>query len=108
MTSGFDIAAVRAAFPALALTDAGIGNANRLASRVPTFTFSIAGHDAPAVAAALADRNIYCWAGNFYAWEPATALGLREGPGALRIGLSHYNAADEVDALIEALREITR
>ncbi len=85
----------------------GIGNANRLAARVPTFTFSIAGHDAPDVAKALAERNIFCWAGYFYAWEPATVLGLREGPGALRIGLSHYNDAAEVDALIEALREIT-
>ena len=86
----------------------GIGNANRLASRVPTFTFSIAGHEAPAVAAALADRNIFAWAGYFYAWEPATVLGLRDGPGALRIGLSHYNDAAEVDALLAALRDITR
>ena len=85
----------------------GIGNANRLASRVPTFTFSIAGHEAPAVAAALADRNIFAWAGYFYAWEPATVLGLRDGPGALRIGLSHYNDAAEVDALLAALRDIT-
>ena len=85
----------------------GIGNANRLASRVPTFTFSIAGHDAPDVAAALAGRNIFCWAGYFYAWEPASVLGLREGPGAVRIGLSHYKDAAEVDALIAALREIT-
>jgi cysteine desulfurase family protein (TIGR01976 family) len=86
----------------------GIGNANRLASRVPTFTFSIAGHEAPAVATALADRNIFAWAGYFYAWEPATVLGLRDGPGALRIGLSHYNDAAEVDALLAALRDITR
>ena len=86
----------------------GIGNANRLASRVPTFTFSIAGHEAPKVAAALANRNIFTWAGYFYAWEPATVLGLRDGPGALRIGLSHYNDTAEVDALVSALRDITR
>jgi selenocysteine lyase/cysteine desulfurase len=35
-------------------------------------------------------------------------LGLRDGPGALRIGLSHYNDAAEVDALLAALRDITR
>lgn len=84
----------------------GIGNANRLEHRVPTFTFSIAGHDAPAVVAKLAARNIFAWGGYFYAWEPATVLGLRTGPGAVRIGLSHYNSAAEVDVLIAALRAI--
>ncbi len=84
----------------------GIGNANRLAARVPTFTFTIAGHDATAVVQALADRNFFCWSGYYYAWEPATVLGLREGPGAIRIGLSHYNSAAEVDGLIAALRDI--
>ncbi len=84
----------------------GIGNANRLASRVPTFTFTIAGHDAPSVAQALADRNIFCWSGYYYAWEPATVLGLREGPGAIRIGLSHYNSVAEVDTLLAVLGDI--
>ncbi|KAB7645509.1 cysteine desulfurase-like protein [Polymorphobacter fuscus] len=85
----------------------GIGNANRLASRVPTFTFTLAGHESTAVAQALAARNIFCWSGYFYAWEPATVLALRDGPGAVRIGLSHYNTAGEVDRLIAALGEIT-
>ena len=84
----------------------GIGNANRLASRVPTFTFTIAGHDATSVVQALADRNFFCWSGYYYAWEPATVLGLRDGPGAIRIGLSHYNSAAEVDALVAALGDI--
>jgi cysteine desulfurase family protein (TIGR01976 family) len=84
----------------------GIGNANRLEWRVPTFTFSVAGHDAPAIADALAARNIFCWAGYFYAWEPSGVLGLRDGPGAVRIGLSHYNSAAEVDALLGALGDI--
>ncbi|MBC7521965.1 MAG: cysteine desulfurase-like protein [Sandarakinorhabdus sp.] len=85
----------------------GIGNANRLEHRVPTFTFTLAGHDAPAVVADLAARNIFAWGGYYYAWEPATVLGLRTGPGAIRIGLSHYNSAAEVDTLVAALRQIT-
>ena len=84
----------------------GIGNANRLSARVPTFTFTLAGHASSAVVQALADRNIFCWSGYYYAWEPATVLGLREGPGAIRIGLSHYNSAAEVDGLVAALRDI--
>lgn len=84
----------------------GISNPNRLEARVPTFTFSVAGHEAPAIAQALADRNIFVWSGYYYAWEPATVLGLREGPGAVRIGLSHYNSAAEVDGLLGALGDI--
>ena len=84
----------------------GISNPNRLEARVPTFTFSVAGHEAPALAEALAARNFFAWSGYYYAWEPATVLGLREGPGALRIGLSHYNSADEVDGLLAALGQI--
>jgi cysteine desulfurase family protein (TIGR01976 family) len=93
-----------AAIPGVTLH--GIGNANRLASRVPTFTFSMAGRDAPAIVQGLADRNIFAWAGYYYAWEPAGVLGLREGPGAVRVGLSHYNSADEVAALLAALAEL--
>jgi selenocysteine lyase/cysteine desulfurase len=33
-------------------------------------------------------------------------LGLEESGGALRIGLAHYNTADEVDRLLDALHEI--
>ncbi len=84
----------------------GIANPNRLASRVPTFTMSIAGHAASDVAAALAARNIFAWDGYYYAWEPAGVLGLREA-GALRVGLSHYNSMEEVDVFLEALADIT-
>ena len=49
-------------------------------------------------------RNIFVWSGYYYAWEPATVLGLREGPGAVRIGLSHYNSAAEVDGLLGRAR----
>lgn len=84
----------------------GIANPNRLASRVPTFTFTIDGNNAPAVVADLAARNIFAWSGYYYAWEPATALSLRDGPGAIRIGLSHYNSPAEVDRLLTALFEI--
>ena len=84
----------------------GISNANRLEHRVPTFTFSLAGREAPAVVETLAERNIFAWGGYFYAWEPATVLGLRTGPGAVRVGLSHYNSAAEVDVLLATLHEI--
>ncbi len=93
-----------AAIPGVTLH--GIGNANRIAERVPTFTFTIAGRPSPAVVQALADRNIFAWAGYYYAWEPAGVLGLRDGPGAVRVGLSHYNSAGEVAVLLGVLGDI--
>jgi cysteine desulfurase family protein (TIGR01976 family) len=84
----------------------GIGGANRLESRVPTFTFTIAGLDADKIAADLAARNIFVWDGYYYAWEPAGVFGLRNGPGAIRVGLSHYNSSAEVEVLLAALAEI--
>lgn len=90
------------------LTLHGIGNTNRLAERVPTFTFTVEGVDSGAIARRLAERNIFVWSGYYYAWEPASVLSLREGPGAVRIGLSHYNSAAEVDGLLAALDAVCR
>jgi cysteine desulfurase family protein (TIGR01976 family) len=81
----------------------GLG-ANRIADRVPTFSFLLPGRGAAETAEHLAARNIFAWSGNFYAWEAAHRLGLTED-GVTRIGLAHYNTAEEVDAFIGALRE---
>ena len=77
-----------------------------MAGRVPTFAISIDGHDPHAVAAALAAREIYAWAGHFYAVEVIERLGLTHCGGLLRLGLCHYNTAAEVDQTITALAEI--
>jgi cysteine desulfurase family protein (TIGR01976 family) len=72
--------------------------------RVPTFAIT---HDslAPQEAAArLADRGFAVWHGNYYALEIMRRLGLDEG--AIRVGIVHYNTADEVDRLLRALQTI--
>ncbi|WP_213980842.1 cysteine desulfurase-like protein [Sphingomonas sp. dw_22] len=74
--------------------------------RVPTFSFMIEGHHPDAIAKHLASREIHAWSGNFYAVEVIDRLGLAESGGLLRVGLCHYNTADEVDRLIAALREL--
>ncbi len=74
-----------------------------MAGRVPTFAFTLAGHSADAVAAALAADNIFVWSGHFYAVEVVARLGLE---GLVRVGLAHYSTAAEVDALIAALRKL--
>ena len=72
--------------------------------RVPTFAFTVAGRSPAAVAQALGERDIAVWHGNYYAVEVMRRLGLTDG--AVRVGIVHYNTAEEVDALLGALGEL--
>ena len=74
--------------------------------RVPTFAFTIDGHSPEAVAAHLAARGIFAWSGHFYAVEAVRRLGLEGTGGLVRVGLCHYNTAEEVDRMIATLHEL--
>jgi selenocysteine lyase/cysteine desulfurase len=54
----------------------------------------------------LARRQIYTWNGNMYALELTERLGLENRGGVLRLGLVHYNTAEEIDRLLQALDDI--
>jgi cysteine desulfurase family protein (TIGR01976 family) len=69
--------------------------------RVPTFAIGVGARPPEDVAARLGDQGFAVWHGNYYAVEAMRALGLPDG--AVRVGIVHYNTADEVDALLEAL-----
>jgi cysteine desulfurase family protein (TIGR01976 family) len=69
--------------------------------RVPTFAFSVEGLSAGEAAARLGEQGFAVWHGNYYAVEIMQALGLADG--AVRVGIVHYNTADEVDRLLAAL-----
>jgi selenocysteine lyase/cysteine desulfurase len=84
----------------------GIGDAARVAERVPTFSFTLAGQHPRAIAEHLARRAISAWDGDFYAWELIRALGLHDAGGLLRIGFVHYNTVEEADRLRDALLEL--
>jgi len=84
----------------------GITDRAQLGGRVPTFSLRLPGCDSRAVVEQLAARNIFAWSGTFYAWEAAGALGLRDGSGLCRIGLSHYTSAAEVERVVDALAEV--
>ena len=73
--------------------------------RAPTVSFTHQSMTAEKIGAALANHGIFAWAGNFYALELSEALGL-EPEGALRVGILHYNTAEEVDRFLEVLSEI--
>jgi cysteine desulfurase family protein (TIGR01976 family) len=70
--------------------------------RVPTFAFNIEGRSAREAAERLGERRIAVWHGNYYALEVMRRLGLEDG-GAVRAGIVHYNTAEEVDRLLDAL-----
>ncbi|MBO9712254.1 cysteine desulfurase-like protein [Sphingomonas sp.] len=74
--------------------------------RVPTFAFTIGGHHPDAIAEHLGAADIYAWSGHFYAVEVIERLGLAKDGGLVRVGLCHYNTAEEVDRLIAALKSI--
>lgn len=83
----------------------GITDRARLAERTPTAAVTMAGTTPETLAVELGRRGIATWWGDFYAVEPVTRLGLQP-QGVLRVGLTHYNTADEVDRLLAELREI--
>jgi cysteine desulfurase family protein (TIGR01976 family) len=72
--------------------------------RVATFALTDDELAPDAAAARLADRHIAVWSGDYYAVEVMERLGLRDG--ALRVGIIHYNNAEEVDRLLVALAEL--
>jgi cysteine desulfurase family protein (TIGR01976 family) len=69
--------------------------------RVPTFCLTIRGLTPDDGAKRLAERGFAVWSGNYYAVEVMRRLGLPDG--GLRVGIVHYNTAEEVDRLLEAL-----
>ena len=55
------------------------------------------------LATRLGDRGIFTWDGNYYALNLTERLDVEKDGGFLRIGLVHYNTAEEVDRVIAAL-----
>jgi cysteine desulfurase family protein (TIGR01976 family) len=83
----------------------GIADPARAASRCPTVSFVPSGLPPRTLARQLAERHVHAWAGNSYAVALTQALGL-EPHGVLRLGLLHYNTAEEVDFVLGLLREL--
>jgi cysteine desulfurase family protein (TIGR01976 family) len=84
----------------------GITDPNQIAQRVPTVSFTLAGWSPRAVAERLAAENIHVWDGNYYALAVMERLALEATGGMVRVGLAHYNTAEEIDRLIVALQAL--
>ncbi len=85
----------------------GVSDLARVHERTATFAVGFQGVDPDALTRALTGQGVFCTSGNHYCtfWE--RDLGARHGlddvRGATRIGFLHYNTADEVDRVLEAL-----
>ena len=74
--------------------------------KTPTLSFTVARMRPRTVARDLARRGICAWDGDHYARELFDAIGVNETGGAVRIGLMHYNTADEVEHVLSAIDDL--
>jgi cysteine desulfurase family protein (TIGR01976 family) len=84
----------------------GIADSARVAERAPTISITVAGHTPRAVATALGEAGIFAWDGDFYATGLIERLGQAETGGVVRLGMVHYNTADEVDRVLGEVARI--
>jgi selenocysteine lyase/cysteine desulfurase len=74
--------------------------------RTPTVAFTVRGVPSSEVARRLAERGVFVSHGNFYAATVIERLGLGRA-GLVRAGCACYTTADEVERLVNGVREIT-
>jgi Selenocysteine lyase len=86
----------------------GITDPARYNERCTTFAVRIDGHTPLELATQLGDRGFFTWDGNYYALNLTEHLDVEKSGGFVRIGLVHYNTAEEVDRFLTALREIVK
>jgi cysteine desulfurase family protein (TIGR01976 family) len=72
--------------------------------RTPTVAFTVAGKSPNAVARYLADRAVFVSSGDFYAATVVERFGLTDG--LVRAGCACYTTEEEVERLIEGVREL--
>lgn len=74
--------------------------------RLPTVSISHSRFKSEVLARELGERGVYVWHGNYYALPLTERIGV-EPDGMVRIGLVHYNTAEEVDYLITQLKALS-
>ncbi len=84
----------------------GITDPAHFDHRCGTLAVRIDGHTPLELSTKLGERGFFTWDGNYYALNLTEHLDVEKSGGFLRIGLVHYNTADEVDRLLASLREI--
>ena len=86
----------------------GITDPGRADERMPVVAITVEGRKPVEVASRLDEDAIFLWTGDFYAVGAIDRLGLADSGGLIRIGINHYNTADEIDRFLGRLDEIAR
>jgi len=73
--------------------------------RTPTLAFTLRGHSTDDIARSLADKGLFVSNGDFYAATVIERLG-QSAEGVVRLGCSCYTTAEEVQRLLDAVREL--
>ncbi|HKU21576.1 MAG TPA: cysteine desulfurase-like protein [Terriglobales bacterium] len=85
----------------------GIADPARFGERTPTVAVRVDGHTPIDLARKLGERGIFTWDGHYFALDLARRLDVEATGGWLRIGLVHYNTAEEVARVVEELKRIS-
>jgi cysteine desulfurase family protein (TIGR01976 family) len=75
--------------------------------RTPTLSFTLKGHATNDIARALATKGVFVSNGDFYAMTVIERIG-QAADGVVRVGCSCYTTEEEVDRVVEGVREIAR
>ena len=86
----------------------GITDKFQLHRRTPTAAFTVEGFSPREITAELGRIGFFLWEGDFYAQALIERLGLFESGGVVRLGLVHYNTAEEADRFLSALDALVR
>ena len=74
--------------------------------RAPTLSFLHPTLTAQELCKRLGERHIFAWDGHFYAQKASEVLGLEEGGGVTRMGISVYTTEADVQQTIQALEGV--
>lgn len=84
-----------------------LGSANAdLAARLPIVSFRHVALPSQHIANALITRKLAVRHGHFHSRRLLEYLGIPPDDGVVRISLAHYNTAEEIERLVQALQEI--
>ncbi len=76
-------------------------------ARTATLSFTVRGHESAAVARSLAERGVFVSNGDFYATTVVRLLG-HEHDGLVRAGCAAYTTDEDVERLLQGVRELIR